>query len=903
MNPSSEDITSPEDRNFASDNASVHAWYKELHPKVKKARESVARLIRESSLTQVEKYINDLAQAFARLPPNTSPESRDFGWNLALSCDVDVLQTGWETDDELTEEFIRLVFFHRYPKWAAAKIEPATKLKALKATSHEAAENLLELASSGVPDPQHVKILKDGYNHPYLRNDQIVKPILERLSENAKNWKPNEYLAPYTALIGPSMCGKTRLLMKLSEYVCVIYICLRERGSSGQPPRSVLADEMELDNKNVPKLLEHYYRLLAAIFDVVADFFLSRTAGRDEKQLLLEWSNYNHESGDRLATEVRQRMEEISLQESAALTIFTDKLKKLASSTSFISNPKLKILLGFDEARALIKQGTKDDQNLPYFRILRRVLSQVPSTPNLEFCALFTDTTSKVANFVPALHNDPSARPPPDSNQESKKLYPPIYAIGTFDSKVSSSPPTTWDELLSPRRLFSYGTPFFRIYVETAEQPPESLPINVIAENVRKMAIEKLLCSSRELERLSEGQIFALLGCTIQPQIYEAAKLNSELVSSHMAQCLYISPTRERLISEYPSQYTLSVAANHFLAGDDDSKLISCIKALTSFMQQGLISSGNSGELVSRIILLLAMQKAMSTSPIPTTQPNITYGCSVRLVDFLKALTGKEDPTGEKRTAENSQQASKPTKRSERIAARKSTTKIDRAGKDESTGTDESIFQLDMDDAYQARLLKEGRIFWNHSIQITYTPEPADFLNFLYRGMAVQCKPNQKGFDQMFTVYLSPEDTESTITKDRISFCGVQAKNGAFKWPEEGPKWNSEFADVKLDPKIPYLIIVFSFRTGKTEYKLPKIPQRGSLIFHGLEQFGCLTPKVSTALEELLSVDPDVRQFHEGNKHTTSFIETTRPCVYKPDTLDKADEGIVIDRAPDDQTL
>ncbi|WAR63943.1 hypothetical protein PtB15_16B102 [Puccinia triticina] len=328
MNPSSEDITSPEDRNFASDNASVHAWYKELHPKVKKARESVARLIRESSLTQVEKYINDLAQAFARLPPNTSPESRDFGWNLALSCDVDVLQTGWETDDELTEEFIRLVFFHRYPKWAAAKIEPATKLKALKATSHEAAENLLELASSGVPDPQHVKILKDGYNHPYLRNDQIVKPILERLSENAKNWKPNEYLAPYTALIGPSMCGKTRLLMKLSEYVCVIYICLRERGSSGQPPRSVLADEMELDNKNVPKLLEHYYRLLAAIFDVVADFFLSRTAGRDEKQLLLEWSNYNHESGDRLATEVRQRMEEISLQESAALTIFTDKLKK-----------------------------------------------------------------------------------------------------------------------------------------------------------------------------------------------------------------------------------------------------------------------------------------------------------------------------------------------------------------------------------------------------------------------------------------------------------------------------------------------------------------------------------------------------------------------------------------------
>ncbi|EFP78250.2 uncharacterized protein PGTG_04206 [Puccinia graminis f. sp. tritici CRL 75-36-700-3] len=850
MNSSPEDLASPGD-NLASGLDNLRSRYVGLHPHVEDNQNSFSRLILKSSGSKVEHYLDDLAEAFGKLPSSMPLKIRDTLWCNFLSRDNytnGTIISVWELDDDLNAEFVRLAFFHQHPEFACTEhpISQEKMLAALAAPVHAVAKDLLTAAQPSPADPDHIEILKEGYDHEYLRSEAIVTPTLKRLSNNAKDWNSTKYLAPYTALIAPSMSGKTRLLMKLSEKICVVYICLRPGDSTGQPPRSVLADEMELPNKRVEGLLVHYYRLLAAIFDVVAEFFSNPSNGIDEKDRLLTWYNYNHQCGDDLATRVQDTMKDFGQDKKSALAAFKTKLEKLKNNTGFISNQELKVLFAFDEARALIKRETTGDQRLPYFRVLRRVLSQVP--PRLHFFAIFTDTTSNVANFCPTLHNDPSARPPPDS----KMLYAPIYGIDTFDAKVPSHPPKTWNELVSPQRLFSYGTPFFRIYVEGAEKPERSMSTNEIVLNIRKIAIDKLLCLPSSSDDLSEGQIFALLGSTIQPQIYEAARLDSELVSSHLAQCLYISPSRERLISEYPSQFTLSMAANSFLA-EMDSRLISCIKALTKFMQQGLISSGHSGELATRIILLRAIQKAMSTSPITTNQSDIPYGCSVLLADFLQALIGEQ-----------------------------------------------SELKLDMHADHQTRLLKEGRIFWNHFTHISYTPTQADLLEFLYRGLAVQCKPNQWGFNQMFPIYLAPDLSEFALDEDRISFCGVQTKNGLVKFKEEGPKWNSQYAGVELKDNIPYLFILFSFKTTRTKHTLPTIPQRGSLIFHGLDQIKCLTPEISSALKELLSVDPDIRDFHKDDKDRRRYIENTRAAFYrlgdrKVDLNCDSDDGIDVD--------
>ncbi|KAA1068624.1 hypothetical protein PGT21_018592 [Puccinia graminis f. sp. tritici] len=802
--------------------------YEELHSNHSHNDEqSFARLLRESSVSKIKEYLDGLAEAYSRVEIYP-PRVRNAKWLRFLlrypGGRPDLVETyDLQEGSHLDQKFIKLAFFHQHPRWAQQEedLSHQRMLAALLADSIAAGEDLLAAA---VIDPQHAEIIKAGYRHPYLRDQTISQPILKRLDKAAGNWSQTDHLAPFTSLIGPSMIGKTRLLQQLSKSICVVYICLRPHGSSGMPPRSKLADAMILVQKKVPELELEYTRLLAAIFRVVAEFFSSQPAQDGETKRLTSWFKFNDKSGDEFASRVGERLKEISKIPTDASASLVTNLKKLHNSTRFICNPRLKVLLAIDEARTLVGLETSDELRISYFQIFRRVLATIPSS--LGFFAIFTDTTSTVADFNLTLHNDPSARPPP--GRKPKELFAPIYDIGTFDSKVPTCPPKTWAELISPRRLFSYGVPFFRIYVEGAER--KGIPMPTIVMNLREIAIEKLLCLPCHPQDLSEGQIFALLGSTIQPQIYEAAKLNSELVSSHLAHCLYISPSRKRIISEYPSQFALSMAANEFLA-NKEHRLISCIKGLTVILQQGLISTGNAGELASRIILLCAMHKAMSIS---TGQADLPYGCSVRLADFLCVLTGLKK---------------------------------------------EELDLGDIGAQHKKRLLNKGHIFWNHVVQITYTPNSADFLEFMYRGLAIQCKPNQPAFDQLFTIYLKSGPTNSVLDKDNISFCGVQAKNGKVDFKNEVLKWTDEYAGIKINPQNPYLVILFSFKTKYTNQEVPVIPKRGSLIFHGLAEIDCLTVGISNALKELLAVEADVRSFYK-DAQMKSFVETIRPAVY-----------------------
>ncbi|KAA1098284.1 hypothetical protein PGT21_032595 [Puccinia graminis f. sp. tritici] len=819
---------SPDRERMSSDEdlvAKLRHRYVELHSnnQFDDDDQSFSRLLGESSESKVQEYLDGLAEAYSKVQ-GLSPDLRNLTWQRFLHRVLggrDFLVAFYQVKQgsDFDQQLIKLAFFHQYPRWAQQEnVDEKRMLEALVAGSVAAGEKLLTAA---VNDSEHVKILQAGYQHDYLRQETIVLPILKRISKAAQEWS-TDHLVPLTSLIGPSMIGKTRLLQQLSKSICVVYLCLRPLGSTGLPPRSKLADELTPAKTTAPELELHYTRLLAAIFDVVAEFFSKQLAPHSKEERLQQWFNFNDKSGNEFASRVVERLKQIAHNQREASESLQTNLEKLQDKTQFVENPHLKVLLAINEARLLVQLETSDLSRVTYFWILQRILSKIPSSKG--FFAIVTDTTIKVADFNPTLYNDPSARPPPD--YKPKKLFAPIYDIGTFDSKVPPGRPWTWEELLSPRRLLSYGVPFFGVYVKEAEA--RGMAISVIVTNIREIAIAKLLCIP-PTSTLSEGQMFAMLGSTIQPQIYEAARLNSELISSHLAHCLYISPSGERIISGYPSQFPLSMAANYFLA-TDNNRLISCIKALTVILQQGLISSGNAGELATQIILLRAMHKAMSIS----TQTHIPYGCSVKLADFLYCLTGLEE---------------------------------------------ENLDLGNIAPQQKKRLLAKGRIFWNHFVQITYTPNVGDFLEFLYRGLAIQCKPNQPAFDQLFTIYLESDQPNSALNQDHISFCGIQAKNEQVGFGKEIPKWTDQYAGITINSENPYLVIIFSFKTKSTPQKLPEIDNRGSLIFHGLSQIDCLTDGMSEALQELLAVDPDIRDFHNNN-HMQTFIETICPIVY-----------------------
>ncbi|PLW55849.1 hypothetical protein PCANC_02192 [Puccinia coronata f. sp. avenae] len=667
-------------------------------------------------------------------------------------------------------------------------------------------------------DPLQQEIVVEGYSLDYQNADEIVAPILRNLSRLSQQWSSPKYLAPYTSLIGPSMIGKTRLLMELSKHVCVIYICLRPTTSTGYPPRSSLADLILKDKID-------FIELSTAIFDAVTAFFTKQDKTINAQDRLKEWNDYCKPPAEQFAKDVHSKMV------GPKIRSLTRPVQALLKATQFVAKSGLKVLLAIDEARELLVQ--KPSSEVSPFRHWRRALATVPS--KCGFFAIMTDTTSQVSNFSPSLKNDPSARPTVGEN----KLFAPIYNIATIDVLCNNRSPATWENLLAKERLFSYGCPFFGTYIQCARKTHD---VERIVEELITTAEAKLLCrSSIELgaNELTEGRIFALLGSTIQPQLYPASKLNSELVSSHVAHCLYIDQVRERIVADYPSQFAFSAAANGFLASDE-ARWVTCIEQLAVVLRQGLISSGNAGELASRIILLLAMQQTMRKVVLPPEDntESIDYIYSVPLVDFLTTLTGLE---------------------ADKI----------------------NLGAISKENRYT--LLTEGHIFWNHFINITFTPGPDDFMQFLYRGLAVQCKPNQVGFDQLFSIYLKRESNPE-LNKDDITFCGVQVKNAKsnVNLKKEGPKWTDKSGKININALNPYLVILIDCHGTIQENKIPTSDEshrRGTLLLFGLSQISCLTTAITEALETLLAIDPDIASF-SNDPEIEKYVKSVLPCAY-----------------------
>ncbi|KAA1097890.1 hypothetical protein PGT21_023164 [Puccinia graminis f. sp. tritici] len=124
MNPSPEDLTSLEDRNLELGHTIVHPWYAELNPNDKASQDSVSILLRENSLIKVKQYLDDLAKAFEKLPITMNATLCNRGWSYftdVKSNDPHALIMFWPIHDTLNGELVRLVFFHKYLKWAVTE--------------------------------------------------------------------------------------------------------------------------------------------------------------------------------------------------------------------------------------------------------------------------------------------------------------------------------------------------------------------------------------------------------------------------------------------------------------------------------------------------------------------------------------------------------------------------------------------------------------------------------------------------------------------------------------------------------------------------------------------------------------------------------------------------------------
>ncbi|OAV93460.1 hypothetical protein, variant [Puccinia triticina 1-1 BBBD Race 1] len=841
------------------------ARFTSLHPGLVDPDNLFSVFIGTAGLNSVEKYHSELEGTFCSLAKGDEKLFKIAcgAWSFFYKGVPDSkaqLQLTLDLNDEIGDaetinKLVKLAHFGRYPS--------------LEGDNLTNQEMLAALANPIVhTDIQHykpqiewsTKIVKAGLRAKYKRSNLIIDPILADLRTHTKNWNSSVYKAPYTCIIGPSMIGKTRALMELGQHVCVVYICLRSPKSTGQPARSKLADLIFPSKSD--DLILHYSKLLAAILEAMADFFSRDTVAKmEEKDQLAAWNQHSFPDDDDhefFSDEVILKMQSLP-HHPQSVAYIQEASKRIDFAINFMKNRTLKVLLAIDEARNLL-DWTDDSLQISYFRVFRRVLSDVPHEKG--FFAVLIDTTSRVANFAPALENDPSLRLP----NRGVKLFEPIFRLATMDLRVDNSPPQTWNELVSPARLLNYGSPFFgHYYEETSTSKPATA-----FEETMKIAQLKLICKSTlpPADQLTEPELFALLGPTIQPQLASTVRLTSELISSHAAHCHHITPARDGIICGYPSQFVYSAAANAMITSDDKI-WIACIDTLAFAVKNKMIASGDSGEMATAIILIRAMQK---TRKIPGDGDN-RYGCSARLVDFLATLTGK-----------------KPHE-------------FDFGFKTKS----------DRDD-----LVNRGRIFFNHFNLIRYTPDVRKLLKFLYRGLAVQCKHQQHGLDHLFSIYLTPvsesenlsdpKNSKNTIPLNisNVTFCGIQTKNQkkAIDW-SASYKWCKSYAGINgIDN--PYLILLFNLRAVKKDLKIhpwhvPKEKgdtRRVYMEFHSLDSFDCLTPDMRAALCRLIKSESDVMQIHKDKAAIVEWMKIDNPEVYSDHAQSDNDQSAPTRQSP-----
>ena len=227
--------------------------------------------------------------------------------------------------------------------------------------------------------------------------------------------------------------------------------------------------------------------------------------------------------------------------------------------------------------------------------------------------ALMTDTSSRLTNFQPALWEDNSLKinqlPPMGSAQ-----FDPIFTFTSIDvhSRMSNKPMciSDVDEVAHVERLLKFGRPgWWAIYHHYPRK------------NMLELAAVKLTGMQHPSDKLFGTQLGPAvddktklrllavlaprLAITAGPYTREAA----ETVASHLAIVVNADHHRHFLKTVYPSEPIVAAAAASLT--EQMNGWTNTLCALTSYIQTGIVDAGFRGELLTKILCLMAVDESM----------------------------------------------------------------------------------------------------------------------------------------------------------------------------------------------------------------------------------------------------------------------------------------------------
>jgi len=422
------------------------------------------------------------------------------------------------------------------------------------------------------------------------------------------------------------------------------------------------------------------------------------------------------------------------------------------------------------------------------FRALRRALRylSIGYTGVPQIFAVFTDTTSRITNFQPTSWNDPSLRIQ-GLPAAGPRQFPPIFVFSSIDvySRVLNQPMciSSSEDVADPDRLLKFGRAgWYATYFHANGLHNTDV---VDTDTILRTAKSKLLAiSDPAVNHVFEGppavnliKLLAVLAprlaLTIGPYTLEA----SELIASHLAVLTRTDDERHFLRTVYPSEPILAEVS----AGlTHEHGWASPLSALVHYVKGGIVDAGFRGELITKIVCLMAMDRALSQIPLP---PNRwLFSRPIPVSDFLDHL----------------------------IVPLQGYLTFSEGLKGVQDRDNIPPGTLNIDDEKLQRFLR-GRVFFNHFIRVEVKLSYSMLVHAWNRGAAIMCKTNTKGIDHVIPVMLDtngdamfgplhgPWRTEHIEqARQHLSYILINSRNYASGKDQIGAAWAAKFSQTNL---------------------------------------------------------------------------------------------------------
>ncbi|CAG8546594.1 5958_t:CDS:1 [Paraglomus occultum] len=675
------------------------------------------------------------------------------------------------------------------------------------------AERQAKKARTGDAESESEKALvADAFKYEFVNSQNYVDNFYRHINFCLSKCREDSSYSPYIALIQSSGYGKSRLIAEIAQDVYVLYVCFRPSKSTGYPPRSSIASKIleEMPHQQI----SWFETFLECMFAVLGRMIQGGLTPSECWEMQMDSSKEK-----KFWTDVTTDLQHALEASSPTMESLPEQL--------YETNVPFKFMLCLDEAR-ILTMTIHEAKERSLFRIIRRALQDIRWK---NFMCVMLDMAGSLSNFAPTEEHDPSLRLP---TVKPLKLLPPFIDVSTMDALFTGQVKNSTDRFFLGCALWTALLKSGLSIEKAVETAQRKLLGGTVSTN-----LQNILSTAKTDEQLAMA--IAIMSVLISVDISPQPHLSHLLVSSYMATCISIKEDRSQMLVMYPSEPILTEAA--FWLVDDDATLVKVLQLFAASFQCGFVDAGHRGELVARLILIIAWRKCVQKN----WGKDGLYTREISLKEFLSTLFGDLDSL---------------------------------------VTTNDSWKGLKLD-----RLLLESVLCFTHFIQVEYTPDSGLLEQLFRRGAAAILKFNQPGVDLLIPLKL-PDDQFMYVTisvKNRdVSWGGADyTKDSTYKMK---PQYIFRRTDLATPPSLPHLCFYWSLRDKREGLHRPEWMKQDEsdrhLAVFSMAPFVCLSPEIRKELDAILKayVNPfDILWNSKTVMDRTAIVKSFIPLRYSLD--------------------